>query len=261
MATDVAFITGAHERAALLEAVLEQTMRAFPARTGLSVKMLLVVDRPVPAVADIVSVWRRHPNIVVYEPDRGVLDPKLGYGCSVVRNQALDRIDSLGWNPAWVSSRDDDWFFGEGYECLGTLLRDEKLWALRGVNLFIWDRHDNVNVKQHHQFVTFGRHKPGWRRELRLTDGESREVAAHVREHPEAEAWLPFFLVDYGFSTQHSRERVYRNSLNGGRVGDHAVDKLLEEPVLQPRALVESVYKGQTREFWRYQMESWPYRY
>lgn len=238
-AVDLAVISFCHKRAKSLDAALHQVLIEVPEKTGLSTRCVLMPDRVSEPVQQIVDHWASHPSVIVRPPSLPILSPEHGQQWCRARNEGLEEIDRH-WIPRWTADHNDEWLYGPGWEeHLAACLDNDDVDAWIATSLFIWTEDgSDVNVRQRHQSPLFGRHQFGWRRNPDLTNQVAQQI-----EDPRTAVHrdLPFFLMDYGTTTQKERERVYRACANAGKEDDYT-RRFVERPVLQPLKLVLEAY-------------------
>jgi hypothetical protein len=183
------------------------------------------------------------------------MSPEGGQRWTEARNWALERIDALWPDTEWVANWDDDWAAGPGAGRLGELLSTPEVYSWRAVSLFLWDEDGNVNVRQRHNSPLFGRHRPGWRRDPKLCNQIAQEVEAHVAAHPEAERYLPFYLLDYGSICPEERQKLFNDYANAGKFDNYTL-RYVTEPILKPLEEILEEFPNPL-DYWNWQIQNY----
>lgn len=236
---DIVCLTRCKERTTSLAKCLFQSTKDMPESTGLKIMTVLIPDRPTKEVRDILNTVKEFPNVIVVPEEAGGFNGHRwgSTGGLDLLNRGLEYFDSLGHTAEWVWMRDDDWIFQESYKTeLVTHLRIKNMLAFNLVSLFVWGQDaqgsDVVNLNQFHMSPIISRYKRGHRWP---TDGRSicvtKEVQEKILRNPRRTKTLPFFLLDYGASSQKEREAMAAKQKAAGK-DDRFTKAWTEEPLL-----------------------------
>lgn len=234
MAPQIAFITFAHKRPFRLRRTLKFALDTIPKQTGVQTRVVLVEDRPSALTKNVIAKWRDHERVLHFVCPFPIVSAEQGQLWTAARNLAALEMDRRGWEPEWVSNFDEDWEFGPGWSLhLRRCLENPDAWSWRAVNLFLWDSRDRVNVRQRHDSPLFGRYRRGWRRDPEMTNQTCVQVEQHVAQYPEAEQYLPFFLLDDGTLEIDERTRMFKAYMAAGKQCDF-VRNYIRPPIVKP---------------------------
>lgn len=258
-AVDLLLLMLCHCRPARLRAALTQVLVKCPKKTGLKVAVVLSPDRPTPAVRDICHQWQDHPQVLYRPLTKPVISVLEGKQWIRARNWMLCEADGAGIQARWLTSMDDDWLWGPGWdEHLPKMLNQDRIISWAVVSLVLWERADgsglDVNVRQRHFSPLFGLYKPGWRLNPSLTNFTTMQVEQVVANDGDRAGVAPFFILDSGTIKAAERRRMYREYLRSGKTCDY-VKNYVRDPIRMP---VEKALAMEPYDFFVHQLSRDP---
>lgn len=232
---DIIALMRCQRRTWQFEKGLEQTL-SMPSQ-GIKVLSVLMPDRPTPEVQQLVDKYAGHSGVEVVNQTTvdGHRWAKTGMRGM---NKTLDYLDAEGFRAPFIWFHDDDEVLASSWNVTLPQLLGTDYLAFNATSLYIWGKdaagRDLVNLNQFHYSPIISRYRPGDRfpedgRSLQTTEAVHRLI---TRNSFRAKT-LPFYLLDYGATTQEEREAMVKR-MNAAGKDDLYTRSFLAPPVLVP---------------------------